>query len=307
MATIREEAAARHILGSLGGFTAHAAPRALRPYQIEAGEAIVRSVLRSEGHAFTVCMARQSGKNELSAQLEAYLLNLFSTRGGQIVKAAPSFKPQIVNWQMRLQEILSESFCARRWTGRHGYMVEMGRARVIFFSADPSANIVGATASLLLEVDEAQDVDEEVYFRSLRPMAATTRATTVIYGTPWTDDSVLEQQRRFNVEEERRTGHRLNFESPWTTLGAISRPTAASSRVRSTGWARTIRTQYLLEPVAGAGRLFPRTLRDRMRGDHPRQALPTPDSRYAIGSRSMRVRSRTRWSSGARWPVFGTV
>lgn len=34
-------------------------------------------------------MSRQAGKNELSAQLEAYLLNLFQRRGGAIVKDIP--------------------------------------------------------------------------------------------------------------------------------------------------------------------------------------------------------------------------
>jgi hypothetical protein len=35
-------------------------------------------------------------------------------------------------------------------------------ARAIFLSADNGANVVGNTAHLLLEVDEAQDVDEEL-------------------------------------------------------------------------------------------------------------------------------------------------
>ena len=50
----------------------------LRPYQIEAGRAIVESVRSGAGRSFSVEMARQGGKNELSAQLEALLLTLLS-------------------------------------------------------------------------------------------------------------------------------------------------------------------------------------------------------------------------------------
>ncbi len=46
----------------------------LRPYQAEAGRAIVRSVMHGEGRSFSVEIARQGGKNELSAQIEAMLL-----------------------------------------------------------------------------------------------------------------------------------------------------------------------------------------------------------------------------------------
>ncbi|MBC7224184.1 MAG: hypothetical protein H5T59_07925, partial [Anaerolineae bacterium] len=66
----------------------------LRPYQVAPARAIARSVVRRQGLRFAVLMARQAGKNELSACLEAYLLNLFARRGGTIVKAAPTYQPQ---------------------------------------------------------------------------------------------------------------------------------------------------------------------------------------------------------------------
>ncbi len=43
--------------------------------------------------------------------------------------------------------------------------------------------MVGHTASLLLEVDEARDVDREKFDRKFRPMAAPANATTVYYGS----------------------------------------------------------------------------------------------------------------------------
>jgi hypothetical protein len=40
--------------------------------------------------------------------------------------------------------------------------------RIMFFSAGPESNIVGATANILLEIDEAQDVAIEKYDRESR-------------------------------------------------------------------------------------------------------------------------------------------
>ena len=57
------------------------------------------------------------------------------------------------------------------------YIVELGAARALFFSADPGAQVVGGTASLLLECDEAQDVRETKWDKDFEPMAASTNAT----------------------------------------------------------------------------------------------------------------------------------
>src|SRR5687768_20461 len=67
----------------------------LRPYQAEAGRAILASVLGRKGLTFSVMMARQGGKNELSAQLELLLLLLHAASGGNGIKAAPTFRPQL--------------------------------------------------------------------------------------------------------------------------------------------------------------------------------------------------------------------
>ncbi|NBQ63089.1 MAG: hypothetical protein EBU40_12520, partial [Proteobacteria bacterium] len=80
----------------------------------------------------------------------------------------------------------------------HGYRLAVGNAEAIFLSASPTAHVAGATASLLLEIDEGQDVDFDKYTRDFRPMAAAANATTVIYGTAWTPDTVVERQRQTN-------------------------------------------------------------------------------------------------------------
>jgi hypothetical protein len=81
--------------------------------------------------------ARQMGKNETSAQLEAFLLSQNAERGGTIVKAAPTFKPQTITSMLRLKEVLSASpETATRWQPQYGYMLRLEKASIASFLAD---------------------------------------------------------------------------------------------------------------------------------------------------------------------------
>jgi len=152
----------------------------LRPYQLEVARAVARAVIDGQGLTFTVLFPRQAGKNELSAQLEAFLLYRWSRRGGSVVKAAPTFRPQLVTSLLRLERMLEGRTTRGKWRTRLGYIVELAAASCTFFSAQPDAQIVGATASLLLEADEAQDIDQQKWDRDLVPMAASGAATRVL-------------------------------------------------------------------------------------------------------------------------------
>ncbi len=134
-------------------------------------------------------MARQTGKNQLSAVLEAYLL--MAKTQGTIVKAAPTFTPQIITSRLRLLSLFDTPLTRERiWTS-HGYIIGLAPRgdpvllrnhagpRIMFYSAGPQSNVVGATADLLLEIDEAQDVTPEKFDRDFRPMAAVANATTL--------------------------------------------------------------------------------------------------------------------------------
>ena len=92
----------RYWLQNINNFSRIVVGIPLRHYQLEPAKAILRSILHHQGHTFAVMMSRQAGKNELSGQLEAYLLNLYRRKGGQIVKASPTFKPQTINSILRL-------------------------------------------------------------------------------------------------------------------------------------------------------------------------------------------------------------
>ncbi|MCC7103783.1 MAG: hypothetical protein IT307_01455 [Chloroflexi bacterium] len=258
---------------------------ALRPYQLAPLRAILDSVLNDRGLVFSVMFPRQAGKNQLSAHLEAYLLQRHVGHDWQIVKTAPTFEPQLRTSMRRLQGLLANPFQAHGWHVEAGNRVVLGRAAALFLSAEPSANVVGATAHLL-EVDEAQDVDPDKFDRDFRPMGATANATTVIYGTPWLPDDLLGRTVRENREREAADGVRRHFETSWQEVAAEN---PAYGRYVEGEIARLgadhplIRTQYLLLPLASGGGFFSPEQRAALQGEHARQRQPAPGARYVAG------------------------
>ncbi len=284
------------ISSSIGLFAAHVLGKPLYPYQLEIAEAVLRSIREGRGAIFTVMMSRQSGKNQLSAVLEAYLLY---TRGvGTIVKAAPTFTPQILNSRLRLLSLLDTPLTRSRIWSSQGYIVGLAPSadpalvqarsgpRITFYSASPTSNVVGATADLLLEIDEAQDVDPEKFDRDFRPMASTTNATTILYGTAWTDTTLLAKQRAANLLYEQQGGERRHFQFNWQTLAAINPAyrTFVKQEIARLGQEhQSIQTQYYLRTLDGAGYLLTTLQQRLLRGSHAWEEEPEPGVCYLAG------------------------
>ncbi len=277
------------LLADVGRFARHVLGRPLRPYQLTVVRAIVADVLARQRHGsqsggwWTVMMARQMGKNEVSAVIEAYLLTRHAQRGGTIIKAAPTWQPQGVTSFTRLRELLDNPLHHDQSIRQERQALTLGRARATFYSAQPSAHVVGATASLLLEVDEAQDVDKEKFQREFLPMAAAHNAVVVLYGTAWTDDTLLEQARQHNLAVQRAGGEQRHFEYPWT-FGAKAMPAYrqfVEHEIERLGAQHPIiRTQYLLQTVTDRSALFSPEQCLLLQGTHARRTEPDDGEEY---------------------------
>ena len=234
----------------------------------------------------TVEIARQGGKNEISAQLGIWLLAYFSGKGGRMVKAAPTFNPQALVSLRRLQDRLDDGGFAGKWRLEGGNIVRVDRAQQTFLSAEPTSNVVGATADVLLELDEAQDVERDKFLKEFRPMGATGNATTVLYGTPWDGGSLLETMSEENRELERKDGVRRDFRFDWEAVAACS-PLygryVESERERLGEEHPLFRTQYRLLPIAPGEGMFNRSQLALLRGGHARLRGPLPGRVYVAG------------------------
>jgi hypothetical protein len=258
----------------------------LRPYQMEVAMAVVDSVVHGRGLSFSVEISRQGGKNELSARIERHLLARYCDLSLTAVKAAPTFDPQarisLRRLWDRLREAGLQSITARE--GANG--IRVGSARQLFLSAEPASNVVGHTADLLLEIDEAQDVDIDKFDKELRPMAASTGATTVFYGTAWDDAGLLERARQEHLAAERRDGVRRHFEYDWRAVAEHSgryRRFVEQERQRLGAEHPLFLTQYCLRPLPGAGRLLGPNQLTLLQGAHPALDAPVAGETYVAG------------------------
>ena len=258
----------------------------LRPYQQEAALAILDSVFSKKGLTFSVEIARQGGKNELSAQLELLLLTLFMATPQNLVKCAPTFKPQTIISMMRLKDRLNDAGFSSIWTSELGYIIRLGNSRAIFLSADESANVVGNTAHILLEIDESQDISKEKYSKEFKPMGATTNVTTVHYGTTWDDSTLLEEVKQTNLELERKDGIKRHFRYDWQEVAKYNPDYLAyveAERERLGENHPLFLTQYCLLPLHGGGGYLSPQQRAQLAGKHTRKHQPESGRVYIAG------------------------
>jgi hypothetical protein len=258
----------------------------LRPYQREVASAILDSVFGRKGLTFSVEMARQGGKNELSAQLELLLLTFHITQPQNLVKCSPTFKPQTVISMIRLKDRLNDAGFSGIWVAELGYIIRLGNARAIFLSADKSANVVGNTAHILLEIDESQDVSREKYSKEFKPMGAATNVTTVHYGTTWDDSTLLEEVKEANLELERKDGLKRHFRYDWQEIAKYNpdyRAYVEAERERLGENHPLFLTQYRLLPIHGGGGFLSRQQLAQLKGEHERKRHAEQGKVYVAG------------------------
>ena len=257
----------------------------LRPYQQEIATAVIHSVRHRQGLTFTVMIARQGGKNELSARIEAHLLTAFAQVGGAAIKAAPTFDPQVNISISRLQQVLDRAYLAPYYS-KLGRTFRLHRARQLFLSAHPSSNVVGNTADTLLEIDESQDVSPDKFNRDFMPMGASSNVTTVHYGTAWEDQSLLEQAKQSNLELQRSDGIRRHFEFDWQAVAQFNphyKRYVEAERLRLGSDHPLFLSQYCLTPVSNDGRFLDNTRLALLQGNHCRLRVPLAQRTYVAG------------------------
>ena len=273
-------------LRKVGNFTRVFGGIRLRAYQQAAANAIVRSVLENQGLSIVVMFPRQSGKNLMQAQLEVYLMTLLAEEGAEMVKFSPTYQPQSLNAMRRLETALEANVLTRgKWHKSAGNHYRFKKSHLTFLSAAPGSNIVGATASTLLSLDEAQDIEIAKYDKQIAPMAASTNATRVFWGTAWSAQTLLARELRAAREAEARDGIRRVVQ---ISAEEVRREVPAYGLFVDEQVARMgrnhpmVRSQFFSEEIDFAGGLFTPSRLGLMQGAHPALDTPLPGKRYAL-------------------------
>jgi hypothetical protein len=252
----------------------------LRPYQSEAAQAVIDSIRERAGRSIVILFSRQAGKDELAANLKAYLLARWHLREAGIVEVNPTYKPQTINAIDRLERRLQKNRLTHgQWRKRSDFIRLLGNARVTFLSGDGNANVVGAVASLLLIVNEAQDIEPAVYDRNFAPMAASTNATRLFMGTAWTSRTLLGRELRRARQAEQQDGVKRLFMYSADDVRQVLPAYGAyvDGEIARLGRQHPlIKTQYFNEEIDAQGGMFNAARRALMQCDAPHPALGHP-------------------------------
>jgi hypothetical protein len=259
----------------------------LRIYQEEIADRVIEVVEKRLGLSLVVMMPRQSGKNELQAQLEASLLLMYAREPVDIVKISPTWRPQCLNAIHRLVRVLEANPLTQTYgfTRESGHILRVGKARISFFSGEPRSNIVGATASLLLEVDEAQSVGIEKFDTQIAPMAASTNAARVFWGTAWTADTLLAREMRAAMEGELQDGQVRSFRRDADIVGKEVSDYARFVEGQVARLGRNhpaVRTQFFSEEIGAKNALFSPEQLAMAQGEHAWQEGPRAGEAYVF-------------------------
>lgn len=255
----------------------------LRDYQIGPVDAVIQSVLQARGLEFLWVFPRQAGKDEAIGQMLTFLLMLFHRTEASIIHTYPT-ATQISVGVQRLENRMANLWMMGRWWSqskptRRG----LGKAQCAFFSGHPQARSEGATANLLLVVNEVQDHHEVTVERRFTPMRSSTNATALYVGTVRTTADYLWRTKMRLEKLEAEDGQKRVFIVSPLEVGAENEhyATFVDGRIRQYGRQHPIvRTEYFNEPVDVAAGLFPRRRRTLMVGEHPRLTGPQQGEIY---------------------------
>lgn len=255
----------------------------LRHYQLAPVYAVIDSVRNNRGDEFAWVFSRQAGKDEAKAQLVTYLLQLYALKGGAIVEANPTFKPQSLVALNRTKARMLDGLLSRPSFRSAGYKLYLGKASVTYLSAEPSSNVRGETASLLLICNEMQDVSTAKWDSEFVPMAASTNATRLYIGTVKTSSTLLAQKMRELRQMEKQDGKQRVFLIPWYEVEKENKPYGQFVRGLIAKKGRehpSIKTEFDLIEIDADGGMFPSERQAKMRGTHSRLYAPIDGEQY---------------------------
>lgn len=214
------------------------------PYQVQFSKRLIRSVLENDGDEITGLQSRQSGKSEVISTTTggmAILLPILANmpmfagdkrlegfRNGMLIGIfAPALHQAQITFNRMKTRMMSES--AEEVMGdpeinvafdtNNGQNIALTNGSVITsMSASEGSNIEGKSYHLII-VDEAQDVGNFKYSKSISPMGAFYNATKVLIGTPSTSKGFFYQSIERNKRNyENKMGRRNHFEYSWKVV-----------------------------------------------------------------------------------------
>lgn len=214
------------------------------PYQMQFSKRIIRSILENDGDEISGLQSRQSGKSEVIsttvgglAIILPVLANMPMFAGDKRLEGFKNgmnigvFAPALIQAQISFsrmktrmtsvsaQEIMADPDINVMFDTNNGQNIALSNGSIITcMSASEGSNIEGKSYHLII-VDEAQDVSNFKYLKSIVPMGAFYNATNILIGTPTTHKGFFYQSIERNKRDYANgTGRRNHFEYNWEVV-----------------------------------------------------------------------------------------
>ncbi len=179
--------------------------------QIEAIQLVEKHIHEKTGKVITIRSARQTMKNECSGMICVRALAYYKDKGGTYIRTAPTWRPQILNSKQRIEKFLKrDPLINKDYQSRDGFILQHGEAQILLLSSDKGANVVGSTASIVLDIDEAHKVDKGKFEEDFGPMAAYHNVPIIMWGVAADKQDLLYEY----VQHNRQHNPELNLNYP---------------------------------------------------------------------------------------------
>ena len=198
-------------LRSFSEFVSEGCGIQLYDYQLQPAAAILDSIRFKQGLTIVLVFPGMSGKDELLAQLEAYLMRMLNDLKMRIVVVNCS-DANTKTAVMRLGDRLNSNVFTSYYWKMDGMDFVLGEGWTIFYSME-ALNVGEPTqANLLLIVNEAQNITPGAFDQLNESLTSGSKITRVICGSGYGGQNLLKRAKERAIQDEQKDGIRRLFE-----------------------------------------------------------------------------------------------
>jgi hypothetical protein len=195
---------------------------------------IVQSVTNRDSHgAKTITIDLEQGESAQDFSTRLRMLVMFMNRdvGSVSATVSPSFKDDTYPAMLALVQVFQRSGASEDWRPDGPRSIRMGNARHLFVSVDMPVADRSPSPDTLIEIVAAHRISASWYDQRVRPRAASSGLTTVMFGVPYASgirsgsdseyaDSVFKRERSENLSG-RPGGIHFSRQFNWSATAAV--------------------------------------------------------------------------------------
>jgi len=202
---INDASRSDEVLHSFSEFVSEGCGIKLYDYQLQPARAILESIRFKQRLTIVLDFPILSGKDELLAQLEIYLMRMLNDQKMRTVVVNYSDENNLTA-VMRLGDRLNSNVFTSFYWKMVGLDFVLGEGRTIFYSMQAITIGEPIQSNLLLIVNEAQNVDPDEYDRLNEMFTSDRGVTRIICGTNFGGKNLLNREIRCAIIDEQEDG-----------------------------------------------------------------------------------------------------